>query len=144
MIKIIKVYVFWFLSSCHTMTYNSFERNNMIILYCLSMSTISLIILFSITVLIYSTLKFLIRLCWSSISTLLGVTHEESEYQVEVRVCVLHIRVHVLARCSLCQQKFSMEISLHVASDPDISYSFIAYLFVTKSPRWLLMQGWVK
>ncbi|WVZ03698.1 hypothetical protein V8G54_024504, partial [Vigna mungo] len=51
------------------MTDTSLGRKNMIVLSCLSMSVISIIIIFSTNIWIYSALKFLIGFCRSSIST---------------------------------------------------------------------------
>ncbi|XP_027909858.1 organic cation/carnitine transporter 3-like [Vigna unguiculata] len=133
-----------------TLADTSLGRKNMIILSCLSMSVISLIIIFSTNVWIYSALKFLIGFCRSSISTCcLVLLMEKVSTEWRFTVGIIEFVFFTSGYMSLPGVAYANRNSpwkyLYVwISLPALSYSLIAYLFVTESPRWLLMQGRVK
>ncbi|KAK7327313.1 hypothetical protein VNO80_31555 [Phaseolus coccineus] len=128
----------------------SLGRKNMIILSCLSMSIISFIIILSTNIWIYSALKFLIGFCRSSISTCcLVLLTEKVSTEWRFTVGIIEFVFFTSGYMSLPGLAYANRNSpwkyLYVwTSVPAISYSLIAYLFVTESPRWLLMQGRVK
>ncbi|QCD85583.1 MFS transporter [Vigna unguiculata] len=133
-----------------TLADTSLGRKNMIILSCLSMSVISLIIIFSTNVWIYSALKFLIGFCRSSISTCcLVLLMEKVSTEWRFTAGIIEFVFFTSGYMSLPGVAYANRNSpwkyLYVwISLPALSYSLIAYLFVTESPRWLLMQGRVK
>ncbi|WVZ01671.1 hypothetical protein V8G54_022477 [Vigna mungo] len=133
-----------------TMTDTSLGRKNMLILSCLSMSVISILIIFSTNVWIYSALKFLIGFCRSSISTcclvlLMEKVSTEWRFTVGIIEFVFFTSGYMFLPGVAYANRNSPWKYLYVwISVPAISYSFIAYLFVTESPRWLLMQGRIK
>ncbi|RDX60223.1 Organic cation/carnitine transporter 2, partial [Mucuna pruriens] len=129
---------------------SSFGRKNMIVMSCLSMSLISLIIIFSTNVWIYSAFKFLIGLCRSSISTYCLVLLTE-KVSTKWRFTVGIVEFFFFTSGYLCLpavaylNRHSSWKYLYVwTSLPALCYSLVAYLFVTESPRWLLMQGRVQ
>ncbi|KAL9298433.1 hypothetical protein ACSQ67_024329 [Phaseolus vulgaris] len=128
----------------------SLGRKNMIILSCLSMSMLSLTIMLSTNIWIYSALKFLIGFCRSSISTccLVLLTEKVStewRFTVGIIDSVFFTSGYMSLPCLAYANRNSPWKYLYLwTSVPAISYSLIAYLFVTESPRWLLMQGRVK
>ncbi|CAJ1978194.1 unnamed protein product [Sphenostylis stenocarpa] len=126
---------------------SSLGRKNMIILSCLSMSIMSLIIIFSTNVWIYSALKFFIGFCRSSISTCcLVLLTEKVSTKWRFTVGIIEFFFFTSGCMFLTGVAYANRNSpwkyLYLwTSVPAISYSLIAYLFVTESPRWLLMQG---
>ncbi|KAK7405444.1 hypothetical protein VNO78_06745 [Psophocarpus tetragonolobus] len=129
---------------------SSLGRKNMIILSCLSMSIISLIMVLSTNIWVYSALKFLIGFCRSSISTCcLVLLTEKVSTKWRFTVGIIEFVFFTSGYMSLPAVAYANRNSswkyLYVwTSIPGICYSLIAYFFVTESPRWLLMQGRVQ
>ncbi|KAJ1385219.1 MFS transporter superfamily [Sesbania bispinosa] len=125
----------------------SLGRKNMLILSCLSMSITSTTIIFSTNVWIYSALKFLIGFWRSSIGTcVLVLLTEKVSTEWRFTVGIVEYFCFTLGYMSLpgiaYVNRNSSWKTLYVwTSIPAIVYSIIAYIFVTESPRWLLMQG---
>ncbi|KAK7313945.1 hypothetical protein VNO77_39152 [Canavalia gladiata] len=130
-----------------TMADSSLGRKNMIILSCLSMSITSVIIIFSTNVWVYSALKLLIGFFRSSIATcVLVLLTERVSKDWRFTVGSVEYFFFALGYMSLpgiaYVNRYSSWKYLYIwISIPSICYSIIAYLFVTESPRWLLMQG---
>lgn len=126
---------------------SSLGRKNVLFLSCLTMSIASSIIVFSPNVWVYSAFKFLIGFCRSSLGTCsLVLLTERVRKEWRFRVGVLEYIWFTLGFLSLpgiaYVNKDSSWKSLYLwTSIPGIFYSIFGYLFVTESPRWLLMQG---
>lgn len=130
-----------------TLADTSLGRKNMLIISCLSMSITSIIIVFSTNVWIYSAFKFLIGFWRSSIGTcVLVLLTEKVSTEWRFTVGIVEYFCFTLGYMSLPGVayvfRFSSWKSVYIwTSIPAIIYSIIGYLFVTESPRWLLMQG---
>ncbi|KAJ1385217.1 MFS transporter superfamily [Sesbania bispinosa] len=130
-----------------TLADTSLGRKNMLILSCLSMSITSILIVFSTNVWIYSAFKFVIGFLRSSIGTcVLVLLTEKVSTEWRFTVGIVEYFCFTLGYMSLpgiaYVNRNSSWKSLYVwTSIPAIAYSIIAYIFVTESPRWLLMQG---
>ncbi|KAL2326525.1 hypothetical protein Fmac_025583 [Flemingia macrophylla] len=130
-----------------TLADTSLGRKNLLVLSSLSMSLSSVIIVFSTNVWIYSGFKFLIGFCRSSIGTcvLVLVTEKVStEWRFTVGIVeyfCFTLGYMVLPAIAYLNRNSSWKSLYLWTSIPAICYSVIAYLFVTESPRWLLMQG---
>ncbi|KAK7313947.1 hypothetical protein VNO77_39154 [Canavalia gladiata] len=130
-----------------TLADTSLGRKNLLVLSCLAMSITSLIIVFSTNVWIYSALKFLIGFWRSSIGTcVLVLLTEKVSTEWRFTVGIVEYFTFTLGYMSLpgiaYLNRNSSWKSLYVwTSIPAICYSVVAYLLVTESPRWLLMQG---
>ncbi|XP_028802683.1 organic cation/carnitine transporter 2-like [Neltuma alba] len=126
---------------------SSLGRKNLLFLSCLTMSIVSSIIVFSPNVWVYSAFKFLIGFCRSSIGTCsLVLLTERVQKEWRFRVGVLEYIWFTLGFMSLpgiaYVHRHSSWKSLYLwTSIPGIFYSLFAYIFVTESPRWLLMRG---
>ncbi|KAL2326528.1 hypothetical protein Fmac_025586 [Flemingia macrophylla] len=129
---------------------SSLGRKNMIILSCLSMSVVSLIITFSTNVWIYSSLRFLIGFFRSSISTcvlVLVMERVSTKWRFtagNVEFIFFTSGYISLPGIAYLNRHSSWKYLYVWSSVPAICYSLIAYLCVTESPRWLLMQGRVQ
>ncbi|KAK7313946.1 hypothetical protein VNO77_39153 [Canavalia gladiata] len=130
-----------------TLADTSLGRKNLLVLSCVAMSITSLIIVFSTNVWIYSALKFLIGFWRSSIGTcVLVLLTEKVSTEWRFTVGIVEYFTFTLGYMSLpgiaYLNRNSSWKSLYVwTSIPAICYSVVAYLLVTESPRWLLMQG---
>ncbi|KAJ1385216.1 MFS transporter superfamily [Sesbania bispinosa] len=130
-----------------TLADTSLGRKNMLILSCLSMSITSIVIVFSTNVWVYSAFKFLIGFWRSSIGTcVLVLLTEKVSTEWRFTVGIVEYFCFTLGYMSLpgiaYVNRNSSWKTLYVwTSIPAIVYSIIAYIFVTESPRWLLMQG---
>ncbi|XP_054816572.1 organic cation/carnitine transporter 3-like [Prosopis cineraria] len=126
---------------------SSLGRKNMLFLSCLTMSIASSITVFSTSIWVYSAFKFLIGFCRSSIGACsLVLLTEKVRKEWRFRVAVLMYIWFTLGFLSLpgiaYVNRDSSWKSLYLwTSIPGIFYCIIAYIFVTESPRWLLMQG---
>ncbi|KAK7317276.1 hypothetical protein RJT34_01358 [Clitoria ternatea] len=126
---------------------SSLGRKNMLVLSCLSMSITSVIIVVSTNVWIYSALKFLIGFWRSSIGICVLVLLTE-KVSTEWRFTVGMVEYSCFTLGYMClpgiayaNRNSSWKFLYVWTSIPAICYSVIAYLFVTESPRWLLLQG---
>ncbi|KAK7405436.1 hypothetical protein VNO78_06729 [Psophocarpus tetragonolobus] len=130
-----------------TLADTSLGRKNMIIVSCLSMSIASMVIVFATNVWIYSGFKFLIGFWRSSIGTcaLVLLTEKVStEWRFTVGIVeyfCFTLGYMALPGLAYLNRNSSWKYLYVWTSIPAICYSFIAYIFVTESPRWLLMQG---
>jgi len=126
---------------------SSIGRKNMLIFSCVSMSITSMVIIFSTNVWIYSALKFLIGFWRSSIGTcVLVLLTEKVSAEWRFRVGIVEYFTFTMGYMSLpgfayINRNSSWKSLYLYSSVPAICYSVIAYLFVTESPRWLVMQG---
>ncbi|AES99605.1 organic cation/carnitine transporter [Medicago truncatula] len=126
---------------------SSFGRKKVLIFSCVSMSITSMLIILSTNVWIYSALKFLIGFWRSSIGTcVLVLLTEKVSAKWRFRVGIVEYFTFTMGYMSLPGFAYinrnSSWKSLYLwSSIPAIFYSFIAYFFVTESPRWLVMQG---
>jgi len=130
-----------------TLADTSLGRKNLLLLSCFFMSLASAIIVFSTNVWTYSAFKFLIGFWRSSIGTCVLVLLMEkvsSDWRFTVGIVeyfFFTLGYMILPGIAYFNRNSSWK-SLYVwTSVPGICYSVIAYLFVTESPRWLLMQG---
>ena len=125
----------------------SLGRKNLLLLSCLSMSISSIFIVFSTNVWIYSAFKFLIGFWRSSIGTCVLVLLTEkvsTEWRFTVGIVeyfCFTLGYMILPGIAYINKNSSWKTLYVWTSIPAIFYSIIAYLFVTESPRWLLMQG---
>ncbi|XP_057457590.1 organic cation/carnitine transporter 3-like [Lotus japonicus] len=130
-----------------TLADTSLGRKNMLILSCLAMSVTSIIIVFSTNVWIYSAFKFLIGFWRSTIGTcVLVLLTEKVSTEWRFTVGIVEYFCFTIGYMSLpgiaYVNRFSSWKANYIwTSIPAIVYSIIAYIFVTESPRWLLMQG---
>ncbi|XP_028802652.1 organic cation/carnitine transporter 3-like [Neltuma alba] len=126
---------------------SSLGRKNMLFLSCLTISIASSIIIFSTNIWLYSALKLMIGFCRSSIGTCsLVLLTERVCKEWRFRVGVLEYIWYTLGFLSLPGIAYvnidASWKSLYLwISIPGICYSILAYIFVTESPRWLLMQA---
>ncbi|CAJ1978195.1 unnamed protein product [Sphenostylis stenocarpa] len=125
----------------------SLGRKNLLILSCFCMSLASIMIVFSTNVWTYSALKFLIAFSRSSVGTcVLVLLTEKVSTEWRFTVGIVEYLCFTLGYMALpgiaYLNRNSSWKSLYVwTSVPAICYSLFAHLFVTESPRWLLMQG---
>ena len=130
-----------------TLADTSLGRKNLLLLSCFFMSLTSAIIVFSTNVWTYSAFKFLIGFWRSSIGTcVLVLLMEKVSTEWRFTVGIVEYLCFTLGYMTLpgiaYLNRNSSWKSLYVCTSvPAICYSVIAYLFVTESPRWLLMQG---
>jgi len=130
-----------------TLADTSLGRKNMLVMSCLSMSIVSILIVFSTNVWIYSVFKFLIGFLRSSIGTcVLVLLTEKVSTEWRFTVGIVEYFCFTLGYMSLpgiaYLNRYNSWKSVYIwTSVPAIIYSIIAYIFVTESPRWLLMQG---
>ncbi|XP_029125140.1 organic cation/carnitine transporter 2 [Cajanus cajan] len=130
-----------------TLADTSLGRKNLLVLSSLSMSISSVIIVFSTNVWVYSAFKFLIGFWRSSIGTCVLVLLTEkvsTEWRFTVGILeyfCFTLGYMVLPGIAYLNRNSSWKSLYLWTSMPAICYSVIAYLFVTESPRWLLMQG---
>lgn len=130
-----------------TLADTSLGRKNLLVLSSLSMSISSVIIVFSTNVWVYSAFKFLIGFWRSSIGTCVLVLLTEkvsTEWRFTVGILeyfCFTLGYMVLPGIAYLNRNSSWKSLYLWTSIPAICYSVIAYLFVTESPRWLLMQG---
>ncbi|KAK4259372.1 hypothetical protein QN277_005712 [Acacia crassicarpa] len=122
-------------------------RKKMLSLCCLTMSISSSLIIFSPNLWMYCAFKFIIGFCRSSVSTcstVLLVERVRKEWRFTVGV--IGYLMYALGFLSLpaiayVYRDSSWKPIYLWISIPAICYSVIAYIFVTESPRWLLMRG---
>lgn len=130
-----------------TLADTSLGRKNMLVLSCLSMSVTSMLAVFTTNVWAYSALKFVIGFLRSSIGTcVLVLLTEKVSTEWRFTVGIVEYFCFTLGYMSLpgiayINRNASWKTNYIWTSVPAICYSIIAYLFVTESPRWLLMQG---
>jgi MFS family permease len=130
-----------------TLADTSIGRKNMLVMSCLSMSIFSILIVFSTNVWIYSAFKFVIGFLRSTIGTVvLVLLTEKVSTEWRFTVGIVEYFCFTLGYMSLPAiayvNRFNSWKTVYVwASVPAICYSIVAYIFVTESPRWLLMQG---
>ncbi|KAK2354099.1 organic cation/carnitine transporter [Trifolium repens] len=126
---------------------SSIGRKKVLIFSCFSMSITSMLIIISTNVWIYSALKFLIRFWRSSIGTcVLVLLTEKVSTEWRFRVGIVEYFTFTIGYMSLpgfayINRNSSWKTLYLWSSIPTLCYSIIAYLFVTESPRWLVMQG---
>ncbi|XP_057420191.1 organic cation/carnitine transporter 3-like [Lotus japonicus] len=129
---------------------SSLGRKNMLVFSCVSMSITSLLIIFSPNIWVYSALKFLIGFWRSSIGTcVLVLLTENVSAEWRFRVGIVEYFTFAMGYMSLpgiayVNRSRSWRSLYLCTSAPALFYPVLAYLFVTESPRWLLMQGRVK
>ncbi|KAI5391324.1 organic cation/carnitine transporter 3 isoform X1 [Lathyrus oleraceus] len=130
-----------------TLADTSLGRKNTLVISCLSMSIVSFLIVFSTDIWIYSAFKFLIGFLRSSIGTcVLVMLAEKVSTEWRFTVGIVEYTCFILGYMSLSgiayANRFNSWRSVYIwTSVPAICYSVLAYIFVTESPRWLLMQG---
>ncbi|XP_058756757.1 organic cation/carnitine transporter 3-like [Vicia villosa] len=130
-----------------TLADTSLGRKNTLVLSGLSMSIVSTLIVFSTNIWIYSAFKFVIGFLRSSIGTCVLVLVPEkvsTEWRFTVGIVIYlcftfgYMSLPAIAYVN----RFNSWRSVYIwTSVPAICYLVIAYIFVTESPRWLLMQG---
>ncbi|XP_058756752.1 organic cation/carnitine transporter 3-like [Vicia villosa] len=130
-----------------TLADTSLGRKNTLVMSCLSMSIFSILIVFSTNIWIYSAFKFVIGFLRSSIGTcVLVLLTEKVSTEWRFTVGIFEFVCFLLGYMSLpgvaYVNRFNSWRLVYVwTSVPAICYSVLAYIFVTESPRWLLMQG---
>ncbi|CAL5206807.1 unnamed protein product [Lathyrus oleraceus] len=130
-----------------TLADTSLGRKNTLVMSCLSMSIFSILIVFSTNIWVYSSFKFFIGFSRSSIGTcVLVLLTEKVSTQWRFTVGISEYLCFILGYMSLSGisyvNRFNSWKSVYVwTSVPAICYSVLAYIFVTESPRWFLMQG---
>ncbi|KAI5394746.1 organic cation/carnitine transporter 3 [Lathyrus oleraceus] len=130
-----------------TLADTSLGRKNTLVLSCLSSSIVSILIVFSPNIWIYSAFKFLIGFFRSSIGTcVLVLITEKVSTEWRFTVGMAEYLCFLLGTMSLpgiayANRLNSWRLVYIWTSVPAICYSVLAYIFVTESPRWLLMQG---
>ncbi|XP_058734735.1 organic cation/carnitine transporter 3-like [Vicia villosa] len=130
-----------------TLADTSLGRKNTLVMSCLSMSIVSILVVFSTNIWIYSAFKFLIGFLRSSIGTCVLVLLTEkvsTEWRFTVGIVVyicFTLGYMSLAGIAYVNRFNSWRLVYVWSSVPAICYSVLAYIFVTESPRWLLMQG---
>ncbi|KAL5073379.1 hypothetical protein RYX36_012363 [Vicia faba] len=130
-----------------TLADSSLGRKNTLVMSCLSMSIVSTLIVFSTNIWIYSAFKFFIGFLRSSIGTcVLVLLMEKVSTKWRFTVGIFEYSSFLFGYMTLpgiaYVNRFNSWRLLYIwTSVPTICYSVLAYIFVTESPRWLLMQG---